>query len=135
MTRACDPKSIIGVATVNNNVLGWLHDLYESSSGNICRAVPRVVGPIEFRIREQSVRPDLKRSALLAPHRGVAVVVQAYVHRQRKPNLPEMVFAGRALRLIPGPRKRRQQHASQNGNNADDHEEFNQGETPGTNLP
>ena len=58
------------------------------------------------------------------------MVVQAYVHRHRKPNLPEMALAGCALRLGLGPRKYRQQECGQEADNGDDHQKFNQGETP-----
>ena len=45
-----------------------------------------------------------------------------------RPSLLQVVQAGRSLGLFLGPAQRRQQHGRQNGDDGDDHQQFNQGE-------
>ena len=47
-----------------------------------------------------------------------------------KTELPEVVQTGDAIRLLFGTGQGRQQHGGQNRDDGDDHEQFDQGESP-----
>jgi len=54
---------------------------------------------------------------------------------KRKTELSNIAHASHFLGLAFARGKHRQQQGGKNGDNADDHQEFNQVETPGMNLP
>ena len=56
------------------------------------------------------------------------VLVVIGVHRQRHAELPQVIDASDAAPGFLGFAERRQEHAGENGDNRDHHQEFNEGE-------
>jgi hypothetical protein len=57
-------------------------------------------------------------------------MVLVYVHLQGESHLVQVVFAGSGAGLSLRHGERRKEQGSQNANDGDDHEEFDQSETP-----
>jgi hypothetical protein len=72
----------------------------------------------------------IRRERFVRSARGKRLRVIVAVHVQREQQLAFTVFAARAPGLFFGSGERRQQHGGQNRDDRDDHQEFDQRESP-----
>ena len=60
---------------------------------------------------------------------GKHLIVVIQIHVEREPPLPEVAETGDAVGLFLGLGQRRQKHGRQNGDDGDDHQQFDQRES------